>query len=386
MKVLIYAHAFAPKIGGAETYVMLLATGLAARGVSVTVVTPTPRDGFDDASLPFRVIRQPNLRSLWRLIGEVDIVQLAGPTFVPLLMGLLRRKPIVIEHHGYQAICPNGLLFYEPTKSVCPGHFMARQYHKCLQCNAVAVGWLRSWVMLLLTFPRRWMCKRAAANVPVTHHVLKRLQLPRSQVIYYGVPDPLDGELAERERSAIRCPLTFAYVGRLVSEKGLPLLLKAAWRLKCEGYQFHLRFIGDGPERSSLEVLTEKMGLADIVEFTGSLRGEALSQTMDTVDAVVMPSVWEETAGLAAIEQMMRGRLVIASDIGGLGEVVGDAGLKFPPGDVNELASCLRRVLQRPEIVGEFGRKARQRALQLFRQERMVDEHLSIYRRHANKS
>ncbi|MEM2591481.1 MAG: glycosyltransferase, partial [Thermofilaceae archaeon] len=88
MKVLIYAHAFAPKIGGAETYVMLLATGLAARGVSVTVVTPTPRDGFDDASLPFRVIRQPNLRSLWRLIGEVDIVQLAGPTFVPLLMGL----------------------------------------------------------------------------------------------------------------------------------------------------------------------------------------------------------------------------------------------------------------------------------------------------------
>ncbi|MEZ8222140.1 Glycosyl transferases group 1 [Candidatus Fervidibacteria bacterium JGI MDM2 JNZ-1-D12] len=215
---------------------------------------------------------------------------------------------------------------------------------------------------------------------------MKRLQLPRSQVIYYGVPDPLDGKPAERERSAIRCPLTFAYVGRLVSEKGLPLLLETAWKLKCEGYRFHLQFIGDGPERSSLEVLTEKMGLADIVQFTRSLRGEALSQTMDTVDVVVMPSVWEETVGLAAIEQMMRGRLVIASDIGGLGEVVGDARLKFPPGDVNGLASCLRRVLQRPEIVGEFGRKARQRALQLFRQERMVDEHLSIYRRHANKS
>lgn len=380
MKVLIYAHAFAPKIGGAETYVMLLATGLAARGVSVTVVTPTPRDGFDDASLPFRVIRRPNLRSLWRLIGEVDIVQLAGPAFVPLLMGLLRRKPVVIEHHGYPAICPNGLLFYEPTKSVCPGHFMARQYHKCLQCNAVTVGRIKSLVMLLLTFPRRWMCKRAAANVPVTHHVLKRLQLPRSQVIYYGVPDPLDGELADKERSAIRCPLTFAYVGRLVGLKGLSLMLEAAKQLQEEGYRFRLKFVGDGSERAKLEALTQEFGLTGAVVFTGLLTGGALQAAMEDVAAVVMPSVWEETAGLAAIEQMMRGRLVIAADIGGLGEVVGCTGLKFPSGDAEALSACMKQVLEHPEIVSQLGAAARVRALALFRWERMVDEHINRYR------
>jgi glycogen(starch) synthase len=101
---------------------------------------------------------------------------------------------------------------------------------------------------------------------------------------------------------------------------------------------------------------------------------------MRTIDAVVMPSVWEETAGLSAIEQMMRGRLVVAADIGGLGEVVGEGGLKFPPGDIEGLASCLRRVLDEPDLAKALGKKARQRALQLFLEERMVAEHLSVYR------
>ena len=56
-----------------------------------------------------------------------------------------------------------------------------------------------------------------------------------------------------------------------------------------------------------------------------------------------MPSIWEETAGLAAIEQMLRGRLVIASDIGGLGEMVGDAAIKFPAGDAPTLADQMKK-------------------------------------------
>jgi len=373
MKVLLYAHAFAPKIGGAETYVMLLAKGLAAKGISVTVATPTPQDGFDDSALPFEVVRQPNLRTLWRLIGEADIVQLAGPVFVPLLLGLLRRKPVFVEHHGYQAVCPNGLLFYEPTKTACPGHFMARRYWHCLRCNALTSGWLKSLLMLLLTFPRRWLCKKVRANIPVTHHVLKRLGLPRSQVIYHGVP-----EVPENFPPSGTVP-TFAYVGRLVSEKGLPLLLEAAKRLKEEGYEFRLLFVGDGPERKRLETMTVKMELRDRVQFTGFLRGEALEAVMASAHAVIMPSVWEETAGLAAMEHMMRGRLVIASDIGGLGEVVGEAGLKFAPGEVDALVHCLRQVLEHPNLVTELGTKARQRALRFFRWERMVEEHLTLY-------
>ena len=105
-----------------------------------------------------------------------------------------------------------------------------------------------------------------------------------------------------------------------------------------------------------------------------------MTDELRDVQAVVMPSVWEETAGLAAIEQMMRGRLVIASDVGGLGEIVGDAGLKFPPGDAGALADCMRKVLRDPSLIESFGRKARERALRLFTRSRMTEEHARLYR------
>jgi glycogen(starch) synthase len=386
VKVLIYTHPFAPIVGGAEKYVMLLAQGLSGLPeskmdptVEVTLVTPTPSGDFDDSQIGFRVVRQPKFSELARLVREADVLQLTGPCFLPLLLGWVLRKPVVVEHHGYPASCPNGLLFHQPTKSVCPGHFLARRYGECLRCNAVEEGWFNSLRMLLLTFPRRWLCRQVAANTPISKHVLRRLELPRSRVIYYGIPDfPFDAQ-SRVVNHLNGSPLCFAYVGRLVSLKGLPLILEAANSLQIEGYTFRLKFVGDGPEKAGLKRLTEKLGLANLVEFTGFITGPALQMAMKDVAAVLMPSVWEETAGLAAIEQMMRGRLVIASDIGGLGEVVDGCGLRFPAGSMEALAQCMRTVLDHPEIIVRNGDDARRRALDLFSERRMIKEHFDLY-------
>jgi len=170
-------------------------------------------------------------------------------------------------------------------------------------------------------------------------------------------------------------------VGRLVSLKGLPLILQAAKRLQVAGYDFHIKFVGDGPERAELESLAEKLGLGGTVEFTGFLTGDLLQMKAKELSAVLMPSVWEETAGLAAIEQMMRGKLVIASDIGGLGEIVNSCGLLFPPGNLEALTQCMRTVLDHPEIVELKGQVARRRAVDLFSQSIMVREHMELYSR-----
>src|SRR5262245_47106691 len=129
MKLLIYSHFFAPSVGGVETIVLSLARGLAALRDSVgaaqfevTVVTRTPANTFNDAELPFRIIREPSVIQLWRLIRSSDVVHVAGPAMAPLILTHLSGTPLVIEHHGYQAICPNGLLLHHPTKSACPGH------------------------------------------------------------------------------------------------------------------------------------------------------------------------------------------------------------------------------------------------------------------------
>lgn len=377
IKILLYSTAFLPNIGGVENAVAHLARGLLKAGHQPTVVTQAAAGSFDDRDLAFGVVRRPRLRELSRLISETGILHLAGPAFLPLMLGLLRLKPVVIEHHGYQAICPNGLLLYAPCQTACPGHFMAGNYGNCLRCVARTDGWLYSLRQLFLAFPRRWMCRRASVNAAISRHVEKRLQLPRSRSIYYGIPDvPAETNSLVPISSA---PICFGFVGRLVEEKGLMILLEAACRLRERGYDFHLKFIGDGPERTRLERKVLQSGLCRQVTFMGPLSGELLREATADLVAVVMPSIMEETAGLAAIEQMMRGRLVIASDIGGLGEIVGEAGLKFSAGDPQQLASCMQRVLDKPYLANEIGTRARRRSLELFSESRTIDEHLALY-------
>ena len=386
MKLVLYSHSFAPNVGGVETIVMSLARGLAElrtvhnrQRLELTVVTEAPGGGFDDRGLPFSVVRQPSLPALWRLIREAEVVHFAGPALLPLFLAWLARKPIALEHHGYQAICPNGLLVHQPDGSICPGHFQAGRYGKCVRCQAAEMSWLRSLMRLLLMFPRSLLAKRVACNIAVSRHVLERVALPRSRVVYHGVDN---AGAPEGVSKILVTPgqLRFAYVGRLVAEKGLTVLLEAAELLKREKREFELLLIGDGPQRPQLEAMIQRYGLRDCVHITGFLEGAALINKLESVHVVIMPSTWEEAAGLAAMEQMMRGRLVIASKVGGLAETVGDAGLLCRPGDAADLARCMREALQDRSLVKSLGRKGQERAASLFLRDRMIAEHGTIYR------
>jgi glycogen synthase len=387
MKLLIYSHFFAPSIGGVENSVHSLAAGLQGlssrenrRELDVTVATQTAAEGFDDRVLSFRIIRKPSLAKLWSLIRESDIVHIAGPSLSPLLLAFLARKPVVVEHHGYQAICPNGLLTYQPERTICPGHFQERRYWECWRCQNYELSPQRSLFNLLQMFPRSWLVGRAARNLAITRHVRDRHKLPRTEVVYYGIEDPLARGSSVLPVANQSEKISFAFVGRFVPEKGIPILLEAVRQLISEGETFDVRLIGDGPERESLDRIIRREKLENHIHITGFLAGAALAESLHDVQVVVMPSVWEETAGLSAIEQMMRGRLVIASNIGGLSEVVGSTGLCFMPGDSAALAECMRRVLHNPRLIDAMGREARARALSLFIRQRMIDEHWRVYR------
>lgn len=386
MKVLIYTHAFAPSRGGVETYVILLAEGLSNSSqageeqTEVTIVTQTPAGAMDDSRMPYRVVRCPSLFHLVKLIHAADVIHAAGPAFPALALGWLLRKPVIVEHSGYQSICPNGMLLYGPKRVLCPGHFMAGQYAECVRCNVEDWGWSRSIRSLLFTFPRRWLCRRVAFNAAPTEHVAKRIALPRTEVIFHGIPSPSKGcDCAFRNNNSVDS-LCFAYVGRLVTEKGVPVLLRAASRIEKQGFNFRLKIVGDGPERQNLEALSERLGVGRRTEFMGALPAETAADAIRDATAIIVPSVCEETAGLVAIEQMIRGRLVIASDIGGLAELVGDTGLKFPAGDADALALCMKSVLENPGIAATYGKAARIRALGLFGADRMVLAHARMYR------
>jgi glycosyltransferase involved in cell wall biosynthesis len=386
-KLLIYSEYFFPVIGGVQTSVALLARGLAERAAAdpasgqqmeVTLVTRTAADGMDDATLPYRIVRRPTLAQLFRLIRDADVIHIAGPCLMPLILVWLLGKPAAVEHHGYQASCPNGLLLVERDRSLCPGHFMAGRYGKCVACNSGAIGWLKSLRLLLMTFPRRWLCQRVSSNVTITTHVATRLALPRATTIYYGI-ETLEPRMPQTAVDPAQ-KLRLAFLGRLVPEKGVPVLLRAAERLKKDGCNFELTVIGDGPERSSLESLAENLKLGSCVTFAGELQRAEVDRLLRSIDVVVMPSLWEETAGLAAMEQMMTGGVVVASEIGGLAEVVDGAGIKFAPGNFQELCSKLLGIANKPGDLVQLGSLARARALNQFTVQRFITEHAALYR------
>ena len=382
MNILIYSHAFAPSIGGVETIVMTLARGLAQAPADehgtqfdVTVATQTAADSFDDRSLPFRVVRQLGFFKFLALMRRADVVHLAGPALLPLALSLFLRKRIVIEHHGFQTSCPNGQLLYEPTQSPCPGHFMAGRHTECLRCNA-RQGFFPSLKLWLLTFPRRSLAKRAAANIMPTEWLAKELHLPCAVAIRHGLEAIGEPAAATQSDDPV-----IAFQGRLVTTKGVRVLLDAARLLQGKGLRFELRIIGDGPERNSLEEHARKTELGDSVRFCGALEPAALERELAEAAVVVVPSLGGEVFGLVVAENMLRGRAVVVSDLGAFTEVTGEAGLSFRTGDAGDLAQQLERLLCDPTFRVDLGKSARRRALECFGSQRMIEEHLELYRR-----
>jgi glycogen(starch) synthase len=382
MKLLIYSHFFAPSVGGVESIVLSLAQGLSglrtqvdAGRFEVTLVTSTPKGNFDDQSLPFRVLRRPRFFALWKLIRRTDLMHVAGPALLPMFLARLAAKPVAVEHHGYQVVCPNGLLFHHPTESVCPGHFVLHNYLECVRCNQKNEGIGKAIQLLALTFFRKALCHGVASNIAPTAHVAARNLLVKSSVIAHGIDEsPPDRSIPSAELSH-----NFAFVGRMVKEKGVAVLLQAVRILLNENHAFAVKLIGDGPERPAIENQIEILGLRAVVHCSGFLSKDLLDNALSDVGTIIMPTIMEETAGLAAIEQLMRGRLVIVSDIGGLAEVVGDAGLKFTPGDAQSLAKCMRKVLRDPSLIDMFGEKGSHRARGQFAKERMITDHARVY-------
>ena len=174
-------------------------------------------------------------------------------------------------------------------------------------------------------------------------------------------------------------------MGRLVTTKGIRLLLEACKILKQEKRSFELLIIGDGPERASLERLVREWGLTSRVQFLGRVSQSQIPRVLEKAAFVVVPSLGGEVFGMVVAENMLYGIPVLASDLGSFVEVIGDAGLTFKTGDPFDLARQMARLVDDTSLLERFRTSARQRMLASFPMSRMIDGHAEIYRRLASK-
>jgi len=149
------------------------------------------------------------------------------------------------------------------------------------------------------------------------------------------------------------------FVGLLNRVKGAHLLVEAAAKLPEHSFVI----VGDGPEEGALRALAEKLGTTN-VRFTGRLQGEALAEAYRGAACLVMPSTWYENSPGVIVEAAGFGRPAVASNIGGMAELVDDGitGYHFRAGDSADLADKLSCLLTNPDVLEGTGRMAREKA------------------------
>ncbi len=202
----------------------------------------------------------------------------------------------------------------------------------------------------------------------------------RVQRLWNGIEVPeLDpdagGKLREAfdlaaDRQVIIC------VCRATPEKGVHYLFRAFDRIVREVREGRstpaLVYIGDGPHMTELRRLRDSLPSAEHIVMAG-YRADA-ARLVEGADLAVVPSVWQEAFGLAALEPMSRGRPVIATRVGGLQEIVvhEQTGLLVEPGDEEALARAMSRLLSAPDQRRRMGEQGRRRAREHFSAERQV--------------
>ena len=172
-------------------------------------------------------------------------------------------------------------------------------------------------------------------------------------------------ELVGLERHPAPRP-TLGYVGRISPEKGVDVALRALAQLGGEGVEIEFEIAGGGADEHlrELEALSASLGIAARVRFLGPLDTGELKDFYARIHALVVPSVWEEPAGLVLVEGALAGVPLVASRVGGIPEIVRDPeeALLCPPGDPAALAAALRRTLTDPEEASKRVGRARERA------------------------
>lgn len=224
---------------------------------------------------------------------------------------------------------------------------------------------------------RRSLAARLDAHVAVSARLAREVEeligAPAGSIetIHNGVPD-----VAVEPLPRTREQPTIGFVGRLAEEKGVDLLLQAVRDLPGAVTVV----VGDGPERPRLEALAAELGLDGRVEFAGW--SDDVRRLLPTFDLLVQPSR-REGFGISIVEAMLAEVAVVATDAGGMAEVVADgvSGRTVPAENVPALSAAIGDLLADEPLRRELGARGRQIALQHFSAEAMAGSFARLYGR-----
>ncbi len=261
--------------------------------------------------------------------------------------------PVIQTLHNYRLLCPNGLFFR--SGRVCedclgqptpwPGIV-----HACYRGSRIASGGVVA-MLSMHSLLKTW-ANAVDVFIAYSQFALNKFVeggLPAEKIAFktnFLHPDPGPGNGSGGYA---------LFVGRLSPEKGLGTMLTAWNQL---GSKIPLKILGDGPLAGQVAEAVEKV---PGVEWLGRKPLAEVYEFMGNAAFLLFTSEWYETFGRVAIEAFARGTPVIASEIGAISELVepGRTGLRFRPGDPEDLVSKVEWALAHPEKLAQMRREVR---------------------------
>ena len=373
MKILHLSKFYPPDPGGIEQAVEHLTVGAANRGHQVSVVCATGSSWIRD---PGKRVTEPPVKGVVVVRLPTRGVYWSQP-WAPGYVAAARWAADVVYVHR-----PHPMADYAWWRGPrCPAIVF---HHADVQRQKVA-----KWLYRPLA---RSVAREASACVVATRSHLNYAEdlgpegREKAEVIPYGI------DAKRFSPKTVQRPADFPdasgpvglYVGRLVSYKGLEVLLRAV-----AGSRHQIVIVGNGPLRGTLEQEIRRAGLGTQVVVAGAQTEQDLLFYYRSADYFVLPSTTPaEMFGVVLLEAMACEVPVISTALGtGVEEVnaAEETGLIVPPGDAGRLRAALDILAGDGELRSQMGKAGRKRVLAHYTVDRMVDEHLALCERIVGK-
>ena len=348
-------------LGGTEKQVVVLAQGLRAQGIDVTVLV---MHGGGPREAALRQAGVPVIYLGFRRFTSPSEAPRNAVAFARLVRRLVRDRPDVLHAfllHTYLIAAPAARVARVPT----------------VVAGRRSLGTFKEGRPLLLAAER--LATRATdlliANAnAVAADTVRQEQVPIAKiaVVYNGLPEAAFTKLPPAEIETIH-PVVLC-VANLKAYKGHRYLLEAIGRLQSRARPCTLLLAGDGEERAELECQADQLNLD--VRFLG--QSAEVRRLLARADVVVLPSLQEGMSN-AVMEAMAAERPVVATRVGGTPELLEGRGILVPPSDPEALADAIERMLDDPSHAALLARRAQAWSRANLHVHRMVEEHVRIY-------
>ncbi len=365
MKICLINNLYDPYTkGGAETVVKATADGLVKNGHTVMIITAGRKDETIEQDIKIYRIRAWNffsffdidkkpafLRLVWwffnifnlSVVKKVErILQQEHPDLVHThnlsgLSFLLPRsiKKLKIKHihtlHDIQLVYPSGQLIYDQEKNFINTFFLRVWYEKLVRT-------LFNSPQIIIS-PSQWLLDFYLKKNFFTHSQKELVLNPSTQIF--------DGQLRLPKIKVDE--FNFLYVGRVEEYKGIMLLIQAFKKISMSDKKVFLHIAGTGREMKKAHSLAAE---SENIFFYGQLERERLTDLYGQAQVLILPTLTYENAPTVIVEAFSRGLPVIASNLGGIIELVQEdkTGFLFKPGDIEGLVKTMLNVLDNDNL------------------------------------